>query len=1164
MDDVGRLPGLPGMTPLFTEMGIRFGFAKDAKSYNAMQADILSKLNSGGSCALDAMHSRLGEKECEARLADIADVLSRGSAESGIPLGADWQQSGRALSAHWRELYSQPGASASNQLKFLVRWVGKNCALAPKAWSKLNDKTHRDALARAHLMLLMLTLGAHGAPGKAERDYGKVLRDMLLELIPLCPAYTGHEGTRSALDRLRAADTFDAVPKDFTWLLWVLLFYSRTQGDPSADRPSIRERQMFFRLCRYHKWLSERNSAINDDLVPISLGGHTALHEHYIPVNLTDAGFEASRYYETDDDRSRGLFERMAEKDAPRLAVIGSASYGKTTMLRAVIQHSLSQTDDWMYLRGETEQTEPIERLERRQKPFYIDCSEINVLTECTFEDYMRQSLADYSDCEDINHDNLLELTVSGENSLAEHGELLLLIDGLDKLNADKISGSAAAALCFFATLEHFLERYPDIGCIITGTRNSFAPLGELKGYSVCWLERFRRHKVAAYCRRWFALLAGERGRREGGSADRPLGSSVAGRLAKLAQEVSDTIVSTDSLRRQMRRPLFLYYLLSEMGDSESVNIPKTPFQFMRMIVDSAIARMEALLRADGGGEVEDGDLRMPLAYISMRMFRYNDYQITIPQLEAILRDAAVALDPYLSDGCCLRGEKGAQEYIRTRLERKGMYLVRFSGKGADRRFAFSSRPIRWYFACRALCDGGLDAAWSADSTLRFIKEQMYERCTAPEHSDYIDDWVELIVWTVAGLERAGEPVIRYLIECTRLSTVANRCVRVAAVRMLARILAQRPPIGRELREQACQAAFVRYLYRQQREDIHNLISSSRRDSFVGFALGRLRATLDQPFPEYIWLVTYIDWLELTDNSFSAYPSPEDSLRGVILTKAQREERHPDKASRIDPIIRYIDRELNQSKGEAQYKEQFIRAVGALLVFFWLKVYDRGKENAALRSDTNLLEGSLTRPIACLRRLVKQNGSCAANIACYALTHLLNDGALKVDPMSADGQELILDALRADYAARALKLNAESDEPYHVTHPLCGGLRFITSLPVTAEMLGMFDVERAARKLYRERWEYYINDDVRKPISDREKRYAMLLFKPCLLVGAFRRSEIPECVRRIRQASRDAGRFFSLEYDNEEEYMAQLTAISERVSSEMIDRFISDDSPVTE
>lgn len=953
------------------------------------------------------------------------------------------------------------------------------------------------------------------------------------------------------------------------WKIWMAIFVSRREGAPAVT--GVTDKM----LSVYKKSLSKHSELMCDAPLSSTPKKINVFSEHYIPVDLTRSVFieEKSLYEEAEKgSTTHGIFSLIAKAEPVRIAVLARAGYGKTTMCKAIAAHyTANERDEWMYRTDNKKR--PTEKCSRRRLPFVIPCSSLKVRKKNDFAAYMVQACVARK-CFDGTVKKAEDFVTGllSDSGHADNGGLLLLIDGLEDITASGSMSYSETCSVFLGSLYAFLQEHPSVSCVITSLPDTYsaADVSRLRNihesFEVYSLSHFNADKIHAYCTKWFTILAR--------NTDEWKSLEGKNNYEQTAHKIAENICRVSSLRRIMHRPIFLYYHLSVMGSpwgsDAQVYLSKSPVFLMRSIASGAIRSLNSdkFCETMGRRDFDESDIKAPIAMLAFVMMHKNLVHITDKQLFELVDNIRLHLDSSLSEQSCLRRKDGTRMFIELVLCH--IPIFKHTGEGSERIYSFASRPLLWYFASYALrsglicigkgvtdsfCDGYLSENWHADAAVRYLKRFFVHRCDIARFGDTIDDWATLVSWTAIGLKHGCADVIELLASYTYDPSVANRPVREMALRILPDILSQRPYLDRDMKRKGYDTAFTFFFYKRQRESVHNILASSDRDFFLEHVYDNFIATCRLQFPHFLWVTGYLDWLDLTGVTIDdAIFPPEKSIRQKVLG-SHGTSNTGNKI--IDRLMDFISAQLNTSE-DRRDTAAFIRAVTALCTFFWLRVYETDADTSYTRQMNNSPLPNLDVACRFLLSLLSCRTCCVANVACYALTHILTAS----EELAADAgwsiraaiTDRIENIILTDYISRYFQdvYKEDKDSPFYTPQPLCGALRLITALPISLDLTvrSVFsfyryhkngsDLEREyvstdmVRNFYREQWEWFASDPETGDTTH-EKRYAMLLFKICYILRVWSPDETYGNYRYILTAAEKTTtirkRSFALRYD---------------------------------
>jgi hypothetical protein len=270
--------------------------------------------------------------------------------------------------------------------------------------------------------------------------------------------------------------------------------------------------------------------ALEDLYVPLRLEGGSGSSHRISPIwrdwEFPSEGSSGDELEEHDGEEDDSISLGAALEHSTRMAVLASPGGGKSTLIKRL---------GVAYLEPQHRESVPDQLPDRDWLPLFVRCRSLAGETRLP----LRQII-----------DGIPQRGEFGEaaagfsemvNAALGSGTALLLIDGLDEIAAE------GDRLSFVRQLRTFLSTYPNISVVLTSREAGFRVVGGALSPICDWYEiaELSNDDIGALTRAWHETV---------------IGSSQ--EVVQEAEELADTIISTNRVRRLARNPLLLTTLL--------------------------------------------------------------------------------------------------------------------------------------------------------------------------------------------------------------------------------------------------------------------------------------------------------------------------------------------------------------------------------------------------------------------------------------------------------------------------------------------------------------------------------------------------------------------------------------------------------------------------
>lgn len=416
-----------------------------------------------------------------------------------------------------------------------------------------------------------------------------------------------------------------------------------------------------------------------------------------------------------DEDSQRVSVGRVLT-DKPRIAILGPPGSGKSTLLkRLAIAYGLPGA-----------RTALADELpDRAWLPLVIRCRQLDGLVSGSFHDIVRDiprraEIPDHADA-------FLELV----DSALRDGSALILVDGLDEIADSQLR------LTFAKQLRTFMGTYPGIQLVATSREAGFRIVaGALCDVSASYRAAdFDDSDIQQLTVAWTVLTS------RNSSAARAEG-----------EEIAQTIIETDRVRRLARNPLLLTTLLLVrrwVGD-----LPKK----RTALYAKAIEVLLMTWNVEGHKPIDLDEAIPQLAYVAYAMTRDGTQSLSRPKLVSLLEEARSEMLEVLGHAQIAPGQ------FLERIEDRSSLLSLSGHALQDGRlvalYEFKHLTFQEYLAAVAIAEG-----YYPDRSPNDTPEQLILPRLRSEH------WFEVILMAAVLAGRRALPTVGALINMVNESS---------------------------------------------------------------------------------------------------------------------------------------------------------------------------------------------------------------------------------------------------------------------------------------------------------------------------------------------------------------------------------------------------------
>lgn len=894
---------------------------------------------------------------------------------------------------------------------------------------------------------------------------------------------------------------------NFFWLALLATEYASDAWVPSKKASAVHESLTTYREClmAFCDHIPQRLP------YPQRQQSTRTLINSYTPYRFDKGNMSVGTISPNESDSY--TFKQMYESSMKhRLLLFGKSGYGKNTLVKAVCLHAAGRS-----LKGVEDVFE-----QDAVYPMMIRCSGIEYhksrefIPACLVKT-LQQMLSEIHP-EKLYKEHYLSKIIT--DVLAYHAEtgkrLLLTINKLEDLENANDDNRALVYRLFMENLNRFLNDNPHIHCIVSASDTLSGILKPQEyDFTPFFLHRLTKDQIVNYSRKFYEHTPG-------------VSPEEADARVK---RIDEQIHKMPHVRRVLHRRLYLDYFLHDSLSNSAGSAPKNALTLIRQFTNNTIASFLAFVneQPEHATPFEETDIHLILSYVANFIIdrAKGDVHLSKKEYDECLSQALSKLKFHLTRSV----QTSTTNAVKELFAHHDFWMVKrdVGYDGMPERFSFASRPILLYYGAYAIAQCITTEGCSfgrPDYAKEFIKNHMEQWS---RQRPFLNDWADMIAWICYLLQGYAEPIVGMLIDSAKDSSVVNRPVRVLSVCALTILLSMRPHLSQAMIREGYRAAFECYFFKEELVPFHDLIKSVYGYDFVNTVFGAFmedtssEKRTQMAFPRYIWVVGYLDTLQL----FGCLKISHSHSRVIDALKAKKERLNEQGKFKVSALIAYIDLRINA--GETQ-GSSFIRLVAILATIYWLEFHE-GKSNVNDIDDTNQFEiGTDSKFFAeankCLIQLLRCTNICAANLACYALAHAVNNGKIDVDEVIKElGRIVEIDCL----VRRAFRVDRYSDYFVQgISYPLCGALRLITVLPMNRLKKNSISVESWVRKVYQEEWKLCREAP--------EQRHSVLLAKiGCLVQDFLTDEEVNEVIAELRLMLSDTeGKKLLLPYDGDQ------------------------------
>ena len=828
--------------------------------------------------------------------------------------------------------------------------------------------------------------------------------------------------------------------------------------------------------------------------------------------------------------------------------IIGKPGSGRTTALNTIVMNHICKKSGADCSWSGFEDKIPEDAI-----VFVMRVHEVAAVQENDFNRYIRASITanepSTSDSE-IFRTSSLHFSDAIKNYYNNKKPLLFIIDGLEEFVSDNNKSAEEKRYIFLNSLCNFCNDHPNVKFIISSTPSAVVSLENIPEFNLCAPSDA---DINAFCKRWIKLFP-----------------SDYNNLKNPAIELSKAIIKNAALRSTIDSPQMIMFFLTA-AKTDGINTQYySQLHMMRVIASTCLHTLISK------HSIDRYDFLIPLSFLALKCCEMNLNGLPIydanPSVESILTDSNnhKLMSAYLTDDSELLSYKIKKIDSFIKVAKDFPLIIVSDGENA--RLDFTTPTWCAFYASYALAQELI-----AEPLSQYIDKKMEElSCdySIKVNDEYIKMWISVLARTAKLSRRRAEDIVAVLEKYASDFTPKKRKGREIAIYTLLKILRNRAFISDELRKDSIFVSLSYYFYFNQIDDFVSLITSScYRKSIVNYMfnefMGSITSTPAEPIPLFLWVIGYM-MFKFTD--LSAWNGDIKSAETKILLNIE---------SKKDFSLTNANNAINRLDDFDKFSiSSKILYTLACASFIWQTYGLQSKKNIGQLKFTNNIDSTLSFNInqyqAFFINILSNDDFRLSNIAGFALTHLTTaqiDGTYNdniIENLSA--VEKLKQILRSDYMARQAfdSYNNAPNQKHKNTQTFCGALRLLTTLSPKVEQYGLCcDIDYNINSYYKNIWNYYseiVDEGKSSTVTDNAKRYLMLCFKLCFLVGAFDEN-VSSCVKPIEKLWNlkypespiadylfesdnlpDSDIVLGLDYDNENEFFQYILSLYKKIT----------------